>query len=160
MSVQLSPLPVNPLRHAQTLDPGTLVQTALAWQPPLPAAHSSISAQLNPLPVYPVLQAQVNDPVVSLHEALAWQLCEKAKHSSTFSRQIRPCQPLSQMQTKELEEGERGTPHPSELHCGRNKKSEIDERALFVRNCIRSTHPHFLSGIPGDRRMAVRGTDM
>jgi len=43
LPVQLSPSPMYPGRQAQVKSPGLLVQLALALQPPLFSAHSSIS---------------------------------------------------------------------------------------------------------------------
>ena len=45
-----TPLPVNPLRHVQVLEPSVLPQSASEWHPPLLVAHSSMSVQFSPLP--------------------------------------------------------------------------------------------------------------
>ncbi len=68
-----TPLPVNPLRQVQVLEPSVLPQSESEWHPPLLVAHSSMSEQFSPLPVNPELQAQVNEPVVYAHDAFKWQ---------------------------------------------------------------------------------------
>jgi len=62
--------------QVQVREPGVLVQVALALQPPLFVAHSSISVQVIPSPENPVLQVHVTPlmgPLLSAQFALALQ---------------------------------------------------------------------------------------
>ena len=50
VSLQVTPLPLNPARHAQVKLPGVFAQVAFTSQLSVPSRHSSSSVQLTPSP--------------------------------------------------------------------------------------------------------------